>query len=547
MMKNLTFSFLFFLTVLFISVDSIFAQTDIKVACLGNSITQGMNTITFPTQLDGILGEGWNVQNFGLHSRTLLRKGDYPIWTTNELKNALAFLPDKVIIKLGTNDSKPQNWAFKEEFFANYVSLVDTFANLSSNPEIYVCYPAKAFNHAWKINDSIIVDSIIPLIDSVTKVRNVKLIDLHSFTEDKVHLFYDSIHPNSDGYNAIAEFLFSHLVDSNLVVVHDTNVVYNKPVTVNDLSDTTHKFLVDGDYNYEWKGSALPAQAIIDLGSETEIDFFQLAFSADMVKGYQYKIEGSLDQTDWDMLADQSGRNDTASIMSVDSINAANVRYIRLTITSFSNSSDTTFTIPEFKAYKATGYEHAPMFAAKRTNNTTIQISLGRINPGDALAYYAAVSNLAKMPIANFSASKSEVITYSGSNSTVGAANYYYTVHYGKGVKVISDTSKYTFSALPPVVSGLGNIVAEGKIKVYPNPFSNEVYFSNLSSLGNSAKISIKIFDITGKMVTTISANNTDQIIWDGKDLNSNEVPSGLYICNIENGTLKENIIINKN
>ena len=83
------------------------AQDKIKIACIGNSITEGVDN--YPTSLARMLGDQYEVGNFGKWGHTLLRKGDHPYMSTDAFINAQKFQPNVVIIKLGTNDSKPEN------------------------------------------------------------------------------------------------------------------------------------------------------------------------------------------------------------------------------------------------------------------------------------------------------------------------------------------------------------------------------------------------------------------------------------------------------
>ena len=92
----------------------------IRVACIGNSITDGhgIDMATqhgYPALLQKKLGEGYWVKNFGVSGRTMLNKGDLPYMNETAWRDALAFDPDIVVIKLGTNDSKPQNWEHSAE------------------------------------------------------------------------------------------------------------------------------------------------------------------------------------------------------------------------------------------------------------------------------------------------------------------------------------------------------------------------------------------------------------------------------------------------
>src|SRR5579864_433492 len=86
----------------------------IRVACVGDSITFGAcvperEKNCYPAVLGGLLGDKYDVRNFGVNGATLLKKGDLPWWNVDAYKSATDFNPDIVIIKLGSNDTKPQN------------------------------------------------------------------------------------------------------------------------------------------------------------------------------------------------------------------------------------------------------------------------------------------------------------------------------------------------------------------------------------------------------------------------------------------------------
>ena len=93
----------------------------VRVACIGNSITDGhgidmRSAYGYPALLQKRLGDNYWVKNFGVSARTMLNKGDYPYMNEVAWKDALAFKPDVVVIKLGTNDSKGHNWQYGAEF-----------------------------------------------------------------------------------------------------------------------------------------------------------------------------------------------------------------------------------------------------------------------------------------------------------------------------------------------------------------------------------------------------------------------------------------------
>ena len=184
---------------------------EIKVACIGDSITEGAGIYwqskdSYPVQLDSILGERYRVLNAGRSGATLLKRSNLPYWICNEFSNVFAFEPDVVVIKLGTNDSKPFNWN-EENYIKDLQSMVDTLNSIQTQPEIFLCLPAPAFNNAWGINDSVIRNGVIPSIEKIAKVNNLQIIDLYKPLLDHVEFFPDSIHPNEAGAVSIAELI----------------------------------------------------------------------------------------------------------------------------------------------------------------------------------------------------------------------------------------------------------------------------------------------------------------------------------------------------
>ncbi|UCG26937.1 MAG: hypothetical protein JSV24_08135 [Bacteroidales bacterium] len=203
---------------LFILLLSSCSKAPVKVACVGNSITYGSgieNRVedSYPAQLQELLGTKYDVWNFGYSGRTLLKKGDFPYWDEVHLKAVKAINPDIVIIKLGTNDTKPQNWEYADEFETDYKKLIEEFSNLPSHPDIWLCYPVPAFATRWGIRDSVIVHAIIPILDNISSELNLPLIDLYHPFLGKGALFPDDIHPDKDGAGIMAEIIAGMIMD----------------------------------------------------------------------------------------------------------------------------------------------------------------------------------------------------------------------------------------------------------------------------------------------------------------------------------------------
>lgn len=189
---------------------------EIKVACIGNSITEGFgreNPDSYPNQLDKLLGDKYNVRNFGIGSRTLLKKGDYPYWDEDIFLLAQDFQPDIVIILLGTNDSWDQNWVYKDEFYSDYIEMVNVFRNLNSYPEIFVGFPPPAFGSGFVTADSRIHYEIIPLIDLVRTTLHTFHINFYNAMIEMGDLFPDGIHPNAEGYGEMARIAADAIIN----------------------------------------------------------------------------------------------------------------------------------------------------------------------------------------------------------------------------------------------------------------------------------------------------------------------------------------------
>lgn len=186
-------------------------KAPVRLACVGDSITQGGKDGNYPAQLQAMLGDRWVVGNFGHSGMTLMKKGDRSYWTSPRYQQALEFKPDVVIIKLGTNDTKPKNWAHKDEFLADYKELIQSFLALPSKPRIYLCRPCPVFgNGNWGINESGILAEI-PMVDALAKELKLEVIDMHAALEGKAELVPDRVHPNPEGYRIMAATAFTAL------------------------------------------------------------------------------------------------------------------------------------------------------------------------------------------------------------------------------------------------------------------------------------------------------------------------------------------------
>ena len=181
----------------------------VRVACVGNSITDGhgidmATAYGYPAELQKILGNDYWVKNFGVSGRTMLKSGDQPYMKEKAWADAQAFKPDVVVIKLGTNDSKPQNWQHKDEFRRDLKQMIEALRPA----RILLCTPIPAFKSTWDISDSVIVNGIIPIQKKVAKKYGLQVIDLHTlFAGESEKMLTDGIHPDQKGARRLAEIV----------------------------------------------------------------------------------------------------------------------------------------------------------------------------------------------------------------------------------------------------------------------------------------------------------------------------------------------------
>ena len=81
-----------------------------------------------------------------------------------------------------------------------------------------------------------------------------------------------------------------------------------------------------------------------------------------------------------------------------------------------------------------------------------------------------------------------------------------------------------------------------------PNPFSNSITIS--FSISHAENVSIKIFDITGRLVITLVDEEMQlgiqQLEWDGINARGNPVDAGIYFFNINSSTIQETVKVQK-
>ena len=282
--------FLLFIIISFFSWQ-IVAQQKIKVACMGNSVTYGYGlkdpaTQSYPVQLQKMLGDQYEIENFGHSGATLLKKGHNPYYKTKEFAEAIELVPDIAVIHLGLNDTDPRDWNnYSNDFRGDYSWMIDTLRKTNPHIKIYICLMTPIFNRHprfrsgtrdwyWKVQDQ---------IKQIARTHSAGLIDLHTPFYFHPNLFADALHPNNEGavilattvYRAITGkyggLRFAYSFGNNMVLQRDQPIPVfgtadaNEEVTITLKPQTrsangqTKRTRVDANGNWKVVFDPLPA------------------------------------------------------------------------------------------------------------------------------------------------------------------------------------------------------------------------------------------------------------------------------------------------
>lgn len=196
-----------------------------KVACVGDSITAGFgipkeerSMHAYPAVLQRLLGDEYEVRNFGASGRTLLRDEEKAWVKTGHAAKLVSFDPDIIILKLGTNDSKKAHWVNKADFEPDLKQFIEEFRQRNPDVHIFLCLPVPAFDretHQLSDGESIsglrILNEVVPVLKRVALEERVHLIDLNTPLMIHSEYFPDGVHPNKAGAVAIAEMVHREL------------------------------------------------------------------------------------------------------------------------------------------------------------------------------------------------------------------------------------------------------------------------------------------------------------------------------------------------
>ncbi len=187
-----------------------------RIACVGDSITAGAGVKlkgldSYPAQLQRMFGARAVVENFGVGGATLMNSGNKPYQNQKAYQQSLAYDADIVLILLGTNDTKADNWKHKDTFESDYVELIESYQKLESPPKIVIGLPIIVVGDGkFNITQAGVMEEL-PIIRRIARKTGVELVDLHKTLKGHEELIPDTVHPNREGYHLMANTAFEKL------------------------------------------------------------------------------------------------------------------------------------------------------------------------------------------------------------------------------------------------------------------------------------------------------------------------------------------------
>ena len=189
----------------------------IKVSCVGNSITYGMRLDdrereSYPAQLQALLGDRYEVGNFGKSGATLLRHGHRPYFDQEEFRQAMEFAGDIVVIHLGVNDTDPRNWPhYQDEFVEDYLALVDSLRSVNPKARFLIARmtPIGSTHSRFISGTKTWHGQIQEAIETVAEASGAELIDFYEPLYRYPWMFPDAVHPNAEGAGILAKTVYS--------------------------------------------------------------------------------------------------------------------------------------------------------------------------------------------------------------------------------------------------------------------------------------------------------------------------------------------------
>ena len=204
------------------------SEGQIKVACVGDSITYGHGVKNwpknnYPVLLQKLLGDEYHVNSYGVSGRAVQDNSDQPYRALPHYQESVAYEADILVFMMGSNDTKPENWFGEDAFKAALIDLLNDYTQGEKKPAIYICTTPACFfmeDSEGELTSHDLrpayADIIAEIVLQTAEELGYPVIDIHALTKQNPQWFAkDGVHPNNDGAAAIAQEVFNALTKEN--------------------------------------------------------------------------------------------------------------------------------------------------------------------------------------------------------------------------------------------------------------------------------------------------------------------------------------------
>ena len=185
------------------------SEETVQIACVGDSITAA----GYPETLAAILGDGYDVENYGQPGTRMMSGERFSYMDQDAYQASLDLDADYYILMLGSNDSMGVGQWDPELFRADYTAFLESYKTKEGS-EVYAMIPPSVFEEKGSRNLSSQIDlevldgEVCPMIAEIAGELEIPTIDLHTLTDGHPEWFVDGLHPNAEGNQAIAQYIY---------------------------------------------------------------------------------------------------------------------------------------------------------------------------------------------------------------------------------------------------------------------------------------------------------------------------------------------------
>jgi len=319
--------------------------------------------------------------------------------------------------------------------------------------------------------------------------------------------------------NSWASFMEFRLFDGSVTPSSQKNVASN----ATDGNINTYWSAADGNPGHSWG---------VDLGSAHNLTTSQIVWQNTGV-AYQYKIETSTDNINWNLTVDKTG-NTSALQIQQDSYKGVSARYVKVTVTGGTSS-----------AYKAALSEFR-LYDGSTTTITQGSVNINCIKP---VCQNCRIDSMSINPWININGNgwqqtdKATVTATSDiSFSTLqsDSTNWQWSGPNGftaltPSIKLVNvqktDTGTYVVTHYNKSISfklmlndntGTENVNGSGNVMIYPNPSTDGLF-----KVVNGKDMTLSVFDLEGKIVFNTFIGTDSQV------LNLRTLQKGIYLAKL--------------